>query len=562
MCCDTTVAIVRRLGRAGPLPVCRTGITRPRGCRGPSSLLSSPGRPRCRSGALPPCGAPPDARVQVAGSRLALPLDGAARRAPSAHRDDRLVRGAAPAMRAAARPGGPLGWAADGAPGSQAGGAWTPVLRVQTSVGCLRLPGAFASRARESPRRGSTRRRRWAGCSATDALRGPQGALRGLRRAMAPVEVRAKWKTLAPRDVLGAAVVYGRSACSPRWPSGGRRACCPSARSGRWRWSRGRWVRCGAGLRATGEALHPGAGARVVVAGGRMMSMYQLDDDRWRRWRGIRWWRKDPQRANGGQIRELVMEVKMRRPALSSGGVMTAPVVTDAGKGSPDPITSLRRSTRPRDPPGVQWRNRDPATSGRRASSALPRPPRPSRRTRSPPPRDHALALRRVPSARCVTLRRAQQVLGEWEPLSPRVRRVSVGRGRPSSRCSLPTLPRSTRSTSTTCTSSLRTHHEDQQPHPRQALRISAPLWVACGRRARGGDPARDVPPTGWRITTTDGPDDIRRWTIEQRSQPLTSASDSRGRLRDRGPVKTTRTIVTPALRRHRLRRWAARCSR
>lgn len=40
-------------------------------------------------------------------------------------------------------------------------------------------------------------------------------------------------------------------------------------------------------------------------------------------------------------------------------------------------------------------------------------------------------AFRRL---RCVTLRRAQQVLAEWEatPGSPRVRRVSVGRGRPS----------------------------------------------------------------------------------------------------------------------------------
>ena len=87
--------------------------------------------------------------------------------------------------------------------------------------------------------------------------------------------------------------------------------------------------------------------------------------------------------------------------------------------------------------PGVQYGNRDPATSGRRASGIRRDGPRPSERAP-----DH---LHRVTSAwlsvvafarlRCLQPRRARMVLAAWETTSepaPRVRRVPGRRGPPS----------------------------------------------------------------------------------------------------------------------------------
>lgn len=53
---------------------------------------------------------------------------------------------------------------------------------------------------------------------------------------------------------------------------------------------------------------------------------------------------------------------------------------------------------------------------------------------------------------------------------------------------------------------------------PGKRYEISAPLWPPAGVERVAAILARDVPPTGWRITITDGLDDIRRWTIESES--------------------------------------------
>lgn len=142
-CCDATIAIVQRTQRAAACPVCGDAY-------GPTDRPAlTPAAPRDpvahHQATLP--GAAPDARVQVATDEHLRPSS-TPPVARLTHVDaDELVR--ARRLLTELRPdrGGPLGWAADGAPPAASGSAWTPALRVQTSEVPAILPGSFASTA-------------------------------------------------------------------------------------------------------------------------------------------------------------------------------------------------------------------------------------------------------------------------------------------------------------------------------------------------------------------------------------------------------------------------------
>ena len=194
-CCDPTIALVQARRQDATCPAC-----------GESYLADLSARvPR-------PATQRTDARVQVADEAVLRPSQ-VPPVARLTHTEDAvLVR--VRRLLCELRPdrGGPLGWAADGAPPAAGGSAWTPTLRVQTSVEVPAiLPGAFASQAREStaPRLDPATTLGWLQRHGTLSA-GLRALYADCAEAMAPVEVRAKWKALAPRDVLGAAVVYGR----------------------------------------------------------------------------------------------------------------------------------------------------------------------------------------------------------------------------------------------------------------------------------------------------------------------------------------------------------------
>jgi hypothetical protein len=194
-CCDPTIALVQARRQDATCPAC-----------GESYLADLSARvPR-------PVTPHADARVQVADEAVLRPSQVPPVARLTHTEDDELVR--VRRLLCELRPdrGGPLGWAADGAPPAAGGSAWTPVLRVQTSVEVPAiLPGAFASQAQESraPRLDPSSVLGWLQRHGTLSA-GLRALYADCAEAMAPVEVRAKWKTLAPRDVLGAAVVYGR----------------------------------------------------------------------------------------------------------------------------------------------------------------------------------------------------------------------------------------------------------------------------------------------------------------------------------------------------------------
>lgn len=50
---------------------------------------------------------------------------------------------------------------------------------------------------------------------------------------------------------------------------------------------------------------------------------------------------------------------------------------------------------------------------------------------------------------------------------------------------------------------------------PGKRYEISAPLWPPAGVERVQAILARDVPRTDWRVTVTDGLDNVRRWTAE-----------------------------------------------
>lgn len=215
-CCDATIGWVQRQREAMRCPVCMewyypSGDAADASDAGRDALL--PAAPTVHLEApLRPCGAAPDARVQVADDARLSPSTVPPVARLTHTEDAELVR--VRRLLTELRPdrGGPLGWAADGAPPAAGGSNWTPTLRVQTSVEVPAiLPGAFASQARESaaPRLDPTTTLGWLQRHGTLSA-GLRALYADCAEAMAPTEVRAKWKTLAPRDVLPAAVVYGR----------------------------------------------------------------------------------------------------------------------------------------------------------------------------------------------------------------------------------------------------------------------------------------------------------------------------------------------------------------
>jgi len=144
MCCSATIAMVQATVAPQTCPVCGDDY-------GPTERSAlppaAPRDPVAHHRATLP-GAAPDARVHVATEAHLRPST-----APPVGRlthveDDELVR--VRRLLTELRPdrAGPLGWAADGAPPVPTGSAWTPALRVQTSVEVPAiLPGAFASTA-------------------------------------------------------------------------------------------------------------------------------------------------------------------------------------------------------------------------------------------------------------------------------------------------------------------------------------------------------------------------------------------------------------------------------
>lgn len=157
-------------------------------------------------------GSAPDARVRVATMAALRPSSVPPVARLTTVEDGELVRVRRLLCELRPDKGGPLGWAADGQAPAALGSNWTPALRVQTSVEVPAiLPGAFASQAREStaPRLDPATTLGWLQRHGTLSA-GLRALYADCAEAMAPVEVRVKWKTLAPRDVLGAAVVYGR----------------------------------------------------------------------------------------------------------------------------------------------------------------------------------------------------------------------------------------------------------------------------------------------------------------------------------------------------------------
>ena len=207
-CCDATVALVARLATASACPECGERYMPDDATRVTTDVLAL-----AADAAQEPQERPflaPDARVSVAHAPRPSSTPPVAR---LTHVEDAEVVEVRRLL-CELRPdkGGPLGWSADGCAPVGGGSAWTPVMRVQTSVEVPAiLPGAFASGARESaaPRLDPDSTLGWLQRHGTLAA-GLRPLYATCAEARASVEVRAKWEGLATRDRLAAAVVHGR----------------------------------------------------------------------------------------------------------------------------------------------------------------------------------------------------------------------------------------------------------------------------------------------------------------------------------------------------------------
>lgn len=203
-CCDATIAHVQRQRRDATCPTC--------GVQYVADLDAT----------IPRVPAPLiDARVHVADELALRP----SRRVPEARlthvEDAELVR--VRRLLTELRPdrGGPLGWAADGAPPAPSGSNWTPTLRIdRTPEVPAILPGAFASTSPASRAPDFDRgfpgmpddiraTLRWCQRSGTLA-KGLRAFYETCALAVASAEVRAKWDTLPPIAVIPAQQLYGR----------------------------------------------------------------------------------------------------------------------------------------------------------------------------------------------------------------------------------------------------------------------------------------------------------------------------------------------------------------
>ena len=295
MCCDATIGMVRRQRIARRCPVCREWYY-PATEDARDALLPAPPPVDVPAPVRPPTpGAQPDARVQVADDVRLRPSSTAPVARLTHTEDDELVR--VRRLLCELRPdrGGPLGWAADGAPPAPGGSAWTPALRVQTSVEVPAiLPGAFASTAplsrapdldRGYPGMPDDVRAtlRWCQRSGTlmEGLRAFYTAC-ALSREVSTQEQRDAWAAL-PEGVRPAArVVYGRKrvqgAMAAWWGEGAVRESEGPLRASeaeRAAWD-ARWA-----SERTGEALARVRGrVSAVVASGRSERMKVLQPGR------------------------------------------------------------------------------------------------------------------------------------------------------------------------------------------------------------------------------------------------------------------------------------------
>lgn len=194
-CCDPTIALVQARRQDATCPACGESYLADL-----SATVPRPAAPRT------------DARVQVADEAVLRPSQ-VPPVARLTHTEDAvLVR--VRRLLCELRPdrGGPLGWAADGAPPAAGGSAWTPTLRVQTSVEVPAiLPGAFASQAREStaPRLDPATTLGWLQRHGT-LKKGLRPLYEACALALVTPEVQAKWDKLPPIGVIPAQQLYGR----------------------------------------------------------------------------------------------------------------------------------------------------------------------------------------------------------------------------------------------------------------------------------------------------------------------------------------------------------------
>lgn len=205
-CCDPTIALVQARRQDATCPACGESYLADL-----SATVPRPAAPRT------------DARVQVADEAVLRPSQVPPVARLTHTEDDELVR--VRRLLCELRPdrGGPLGWAADGAPPAAGGSAWTPMLRVQTSVEVPAiLPGAFQSTSPVSAAPDLDRgfpgmpddiraTLRWCQRSGTlmEGLRAFYAAC-ALSREVSTQEQRDAW-TAMPEGVRPAArVVYGR----------------------------------------------------------------------------------------------------------------------------------------------------------------------------------------------------------------------------------------------------------------------------------------------------------------------------------------------------------------
>lgn len=260
-CCDPIIALVQARRQDATCPACGESYL--------ADMSATVPRPATQR---------TDARVQVADEAVLRPSQVPPVARLTHTEDDELVR--VRRLLCELRPdrGGPLGWAADGAPPAAGGSAWTPVLRVQTSVEVPAiLPGAFASVAPVSAAPDLDRgfpgmpddvraTLRWCQRSGTlmEGLRAFYTAC-ALSREVSTQEQRDAW-TAMPEGVRPAArVVYGRkrvTAALAWWCEGpavdqdGPRRATPTDRAA----DGARWA-----SEATGEALARVRGRVSVV---------------------------------------------------------------------------------------------------------------------------------------------------------------------------------------------------------------------------------------------------------------------------------------------------------
>lgn len=274
VCCLTAVRMVQLLGRAVTCPCGEVYLHNPGTAPEREALLPAPPDVEVVAPArVSTPGPAPDARVQVADEGRLRPSSTAPVARLTHTEDDELVR--VRRLLCELRPdrGGPLGWAADGAPPAAGGSAWTPTLRVQTSVEVPAiLPGAFASQAREStaPRLDPSSVLGWLQRHGTLSA-GLRALYADCAKACASADARGRWEALAARAQHPAMVVHGRklviSAMAEWWREDvlPEREISPLALAS---WE----VECAAAraMAATGEALARVRGRVSVVVAAEM----------------------------------------------------------------------------------------------------------------------------------------------------------------------------------------------------------------------------------------------------------------------------------------------------